>query len=420
MKHILDQRLVALLALVLLLGAAFGEAEAGGFIVMEQSARSAGMGGLAAPSEADPSRIFWNPAALSDMRGTNFSFGANVIMPDVLFHGISPAQTESRTTPQVIFPPNFYLTHTFRSGFGIGLGVNFPYAERLEWGSDWVGSTIVTRSEIRIASVRAAIGFPVGRSTSIGGAVIVNVPKLSIAQRIPSAADSSAAIRSFDGNGSPAFRFQVGILHEILSGITISLAYRTPVALRVNSGQVSSQDASGSGASTVVGDFITTIDLPHEFESGLSWEPCSGFVLSGRASLGLWSALKEQSLRFGTGPSRTVNVPLHWRNSASAAAGVEISLGGTQLRGGYRWEQSPIPDETLSPVLPDADAQGFSVGLGYHVEEGLLLDFSFSRLELRERNVTTSRVLTSAGIPFNGMYSGRTTSVGLNISYSWD
>jgi long-chain fatty acid transport protein len=410
----------ALVAFILLASAAHPEALAGGFIVMEQSARAAGMGSLAGSSDSDPSRMFWNPAALSDLRGTNFSFGTTVILPEVRFNGISPAQTESRSTPQVLFPPNFYLTHTFRGRFGVGLSVNFPYAERLEWGSDWTGSTIATRSEIRVASVRAAISIPVGHSTSIGGAVIVNVPKLSIAWRVPSGVDSSAAIRSIDGNGSPAFRFQVGILHEILDGITVSLAYRNPVSLRINSGQVSSQDASSGSGSTVIGDFLTTIQLPHEFESGLSWQPCSGFVLSARGSIGLWSALKEQSLEFGPAPTRNAAVPLHWRNSASASAGFEFLLGGTALRAGYRWEQSPVPDETLSPVLPDADAHGFSIGLGYHVEEGLVLDFSFSRLEARERKITASHTLTSAGVPFNGLYSGRTTSVGLNISYSWD
>jgi long-chain fatty acid transport protein len=406
--------------LILLTGIACPPVFAGGFIILDQSARSSGMGSLGAPSASDPSPMYWNPAFLSQLRGTHFSFGAMVMLPEQRFNGIHPSQAEYRGTPQVLFPPNFYLTHTFGRGWGIGLSLNFPYSERVEWGSDWTGSTLATRSEVRIASVNAAVSIPIGHSTSFGAAVLVNIPRLSVALRVPSSADSSATIRSLDGTGTPSFRFQFGMLHEIIDGVTLSVAYRSAVSLRIDDGQVTSQDASGAKAGGSVGTFVTNLDLPHEFETGISWQPGTWIVFSARGSMGLWSAVKQNRVVVTGSPPGTVTTPMHWKNAASAGGGIEVSFADMSLRGGYRWQQSPIPDGTLSPALPDADASGFSVGLGYHVEEGLVLDFSFARLEYRERAVITSTLTTAGGTPFNGLYSGRTTAVGLNISYSWD
>ena len=70
-------------------------------------------------------------------------------------------------------------------------------------------------------------------------------------------------------------------------------------------------------------------------------------------------------------------------------------------------------------AIPDANREVISVGVGYEVGEGLTLDFAFQSIRYRERTITTSRVLTESGTPFNGTYLLSATVVGLSVSYSW-
>jgi long-chain fatty acid transport protein len=364
--------------------------------------------------------MFWNPAALSSLHGTHFSFGALVMLPDQRFNGIVPDQTEYRVTPQVVFPPNIYLTHTFRGGLGLGVSVNVPYAEKVDWGSDWPGGALVTRSDIRVVSVNAAVSMKIGKSTAVGGAVLVNIPRLSFARRIQGATDTTASILSLDGVGAPAIRFHMGLTKELAEGVTFSAAYRTAVSEPITSGQVSSQDASATVPGNQIGTFRAEMGLPGEIETGLSWRPGNWIELSVRGSYAFWSNLKQSTISYEGGLTGTEVVPLNWKNTASAGAGIEVDIAGMALRGGLRWQQSPIPDETLSPFLPDADATGFSAGIGYHVEDGLVLDFSYSFLAYRQRNITTSGLTSASGTPFVGTYSAKTTAIGLTISYSWE
>ncbi len=59
------------------------------------------------------------------------------------------------------------------------------------------------------------------------------------------------------------------------------------------------------------------------------------------------------------------------------------------LRAGYAIIESPIPDSTMVPTLPDADRQAISVGLGYALQ-GHSLDVGYTFSIYDDRNNTAS------------------------------
>jgi long-chain fatty acid transport protein len=47
--------------------------------------------------------------------------------------------------------------------------------------------------------------------------------------------------------------------------------------------------------------------------------------------------------------------------------GTEYHLSApVAIRAGFSYDTSPVPSETVSPILPDGDRQWFSLGVGYH------------------------------------------------------
>jgi len=60
----------------------------------------------------------------------------------------------------------------------------------------------------------------------------------------------------------------------------------------------------------------------------------------------------------------------NWNNILNARFGLEAAFSDFSIRGGIRVEQSPVPDESLSPGLPDAGGTGYSLGFGYRAGEG--------------------------------------------------
>ena len=80
------------------------------------------------------------------------------------------------------------------------------------------------------------------------------------------------------------------------------------------------------------------------------------------------------------------------------------------LRCSYRFMESPIPDSTLSPVLPDGDRHIVAVGLGWKVDNHAI-DLSYAY------NMIDDRDIVSAGAPLK--YEIDSQLAGISYSYSF-
>ena len=133
----------------------------------------------------DPTVIHLNPAALAFLTGTNFSLGSTVMLPELSFTGAAPGSLETKMQPQVIFPPDLYLSHTFGESWGMGIAIHEPYSTRTEWTPDWIGSRLVTKSDIRVLMVTPSLGMRVRKNLAVGLGLNIVFPKLLYEKRIP-------------------------------------------------------------------------------------------------------------------------------------------------------------------------------------------------------------------------------------------
>jgi long-chain fatty acid transport protein len=82
----------------------------------------------------------------------------------------------------------------------------------------------------------------------------------------------------------------------------------------------------------------------------------------------------------------------------------------SEWRLGYFFDKSPQPEASVSPLLPDADRNGFSVGYGY--KGGWLKpDFSFMYVRLNSRTTRSNRE------GFNGVYNGDVVLFGVTLNW---
>src|SRR5437867_13382145 len=125
---------IACLVLAALVG--FGaEAVGGGFSFNENGAAATGKATAFAGEANDPSAIFYNPAGITQLQGTQIMIGASVVKLDSTFRS---ATTVESTQLQDQFPalPYVYITHQFtRWGerLSIGLGIYTPFGILIDW-----------------------------------------------------------------------------------------------------------------------------------------------------------------------------------------------------------------------------------------------------------------------------------------------
>src|SRR6058998_4125509 len=99
-------RLIAVFTFIML--AVFcGEAYAGGFSFTEHGAAASGKANAFTGEANDPSAIFYNPAGITQLPGTQFMIGTSIVKLDSTFR--SSTSGESQLQDQFPIVPHFFI-----------------------------------------------------------------------------------------------------------------------------------------------------------------------------------------------------------------------------------------------------------------------------------------------------------------------
>ena len=106
-------------SLLLLNGPAF----AGGFALFEGSVRGNGLAGCLIGKADDPSAIFFNPAGITQLAGTQMATGTTFITPMTTVETERFGRTQNSDLKWNYFaPPYAYITHQLNDRVWIGAG----------------------------------------------------------------------------------------------------------------------------------------------------------------------------------------------------------------------------------------------------------------------------------------------------------
>jgi len=108
------------------------------------------------------------------------------------------------------------------------------------------------------------------------------------------------------------------------------------------------------------------------------------------------------------------NIPEKWRNTFTAGIGGDWKFADHWvLRAGYEFLESPVPDTTFSPTIPDANQNVITLGLGWKgrhssLEAAYGLDF------YNDRNISNDQ-----NPALNGKYTFNVHLISLAYRYSF-
>lgn len=371
-----------------------------------------------------PTSAYVNPASLTYLRGTQFSIGMAVTLPNFRYTEGSGTGTSTKMQTQVLFPPNLILTHTFASGLGFGIAATIPYSSKTDWGLEWTGRNVIAASELRGVVVTPMVSFAATRSVSIGVGMNITSFRFVRSSRVALAGGTMVPVEGTErmqGDASMAYGVQVGMMVVPDEIFSFGFVYKSRSAVTVEDGEVlyewpsNAAPAAGAPAST----FETSFTLPDKIHAGVSFRPITPLLLTGELEYVRWSSIDKQIVTVGDPVTRAIVVQQDWKDVLAIHAGVELNVGDVAFRAGLSRDRSPISDEQLRPSIPDGDRMSYTAGIGYAIGEGLDLDVALQFVDYSDRTITNSAVTSATGHPLNGTYQMSATVVGLNVSYSW-
>jgi len=410
-------------------------ARAAGYGIYEQGAAVLGMAGAGTASVHDASAVFFNPAAMAGLEGSRIYGGGSLLQPFTSFAGVAPhpgfGVTEEMKAQQ-FYPPTAYLTHRYPTGWALGLGLNSPFGLRAEWKNpdQFSGRYIVARAELRTlnASLAAARQFRPSLSAGFGGNLVFASLDLVDRQFIsaPGGGGGQLEVANVDlaSDWTPGYGWNAGLRWTPAKSWNVGLTYRSRVILHVDGEVDITQIPTGNSTwDAVVAAQLppdqavsTVLRLPAIAALGVAWSWGSAWTFEGDAVFTEWSAFKDLPIYFQRSPSSNERIVEDYDDSFQFRVGAEHRLKAFTWRLGYYYDEAAAPTESVSPILPDADRQGATLGLGLGFGQDKRLTLDLYELAVVAKNRKTDGVNRDG---FEGEYKTFVNSTGLSLAYRW-
>ncbi|MCD8212532.1 MAG: outer membrane protein transport protein [Campylobacter sp.] len=339
-----------------------------GFVVTYQGAKASAMADAFVAQADDPSANYYNPAGITQLSGTQFSTGLIMAYQTAWkFRGDRVGSTngsfseDART--QVLVAPHIYLTQQINDNWYFGFAVNASYPLSVQWHTTDALSNIIYENNMLPITINPNIAYKfddIGLSIAAG----VNYTYAFASTEFTSNSSFGTHTRAeLEGGG---WGYNLGLKWDITEYLSLGATYRSKVKLDL-SGDVYLQGVGKMHMSSKP-------NLPAAYVVGLAYKPTDRWTIETDVVRTEFSSYKNFANQA-------------WDDTWGVRFGVQYALNNNfDLRFGYAYEETPVPDEVVGPDLPDGDNQTIAMGFGYH-KDGFKIDMSIGDMHRNKRSV---------------------------------
>lgn len=384
----------------------------------------------------DASALFWNPAA-----------GTRLVRGVTAYGGLASIRVGGNYTPDftsgsryyrpdipTAFPPHLFVNWRGAGRYAAGVGVYVPYGLTSQWRDDFPGRFSALHASIATIYVQPNLSIDVTPNWSIGGGPVFGhstvqlSQSLDLSQQVLPTGATFAQLgiapgtefgRAMLKGSARGYGFHVGVHGKIGSALQVGARFLSSMAFDYDDAnarflQLATNlvvpDATIAGALGVPKgtpyDYIlatqfrsggalvnqkvkTTITHPGQFEVGVGYTAPTGTLLSFDYGYVLWSKFKELPVNFqGPAASRSRTLIEDYDNSASYRFSAEQKFArwwNLSARAGFSYTQTPAPDVTVTPLLPDMDRRNFAGGIGLPLGPRYSVDLGYLHVDTQGR-----------------------------------
>lgn len=412
--------------------------QAQGSAVMTHSSCATAMGaaGVASPCR-DGSAVLFNPGALA-MQQSVLGAGLTGIRTGGSFtYDITGERVErDAETAQVPFA---FASYRIGERWAVGIGGFNPYGLRIEWPIAFEGRFVSHATQLRNIYVQPTVAFQATPWLSVGAGLDVVRADIEINQRadlatqivrgasgtpqlfpngdtvrlgnlgVPSGTDFAEV--QLKGNGT-GVTFNVGAVARVSSKASVGVRYMhrakidydgdasfSPLqtGLRLGAGNpfgvpagapleaIVQSQFTGSGA-LVNGEISTTLTLPAQLVVGVAYNPVQSLKLLADYQWTSWSDFDQATIDFERAETPDNVLILDYDNTNTYRFGAEYAATrALALRAGFIFNTAAEKALSVSPFLPEAERNYYSLGAGYDFDNGLGIDLGYQLVKQSDR-----------------------------------
>ncbi|MGC4250090.1 MAG: outer membrane protein transport protein [Sphingobium sp.] len=374
-------------------------AMAGGFYLQEQSPKETGRalsGGAAAAD--DPSTIYFNPAAMTNLPGIQTSVGGIALMASAnqtnrgstrsvpgLPVSVPVTGTSGGNPFESVIPiPSFYATGQVNDRLWLGIGVNAPFGLKLEYDNGFFGRYDSLYTDLKTYNIQPSFAYKLNDNFSVGGGVDVQYVKVTLTNALPQLspllADGEARVKGDDwsvgwnaglfytnGDTNVGIHYRSGMQHHLKGTQTVS-------GLQ---GLLAGSNSELSASAPLDLPDIVTVSMMHRLTPRLR------AMITARWYN--WSVFKGIAITSAAG---TNIKELHYKDSYSVGVGGEYDVSpALTLRAGTMFDRTPTNPQYLTTRVPDGDRVWLTGGATWNISPAFALNLSYAHVFVEKANI---------------------------------
>lgn len=345
----------------------------------------------------DASAVFHNPANLLDLPRWEASLEPTIVYHSVRYESPTGASAETSDPWKVL--PHFFVGGPLGDDdrVALGLGVSVPFGLSVDWGDlgGFERYTFPRYVQLKTINFNPSAAFRLAEGLNVGVGIDAMWSELTLSQHVPwSLLVGVPGLPEGDmraqGNGV-GFSANAAVTWEFLPRHHLAATVRAPMDVDYD-GDLRATGAPGFPAGQVLLPFDSQIRFPTMVSFGYGFELSECLRLEANVEWLEFSRFESLPLRLPVAlPGVPASVRQDWRDTFTAGLGGTWDVGGGwRLRASYQFFQTPVPEETFSPSIPDSDQHAVSIGASYRTGRHRF-DLAYSRVFYEDREVRVNQ-----------------------------
>jgi long-chain fatty acid transport protein len=346
---------------------------ASGYALYEMNARAHGMAHAFICRVDDASAVWYNPAALTRIESNDFYISDTFISPSGDFDPtlilIPPGGLIEQNTGS-FFPLNAYYGRRLADNWAFGVGVYTPFGLGTQWPQNSQPSFVSQKANLRTFYFTPSISYKINPILSVGGGIDIAYSDLKLRRNIQVPPILTTIISNdLDANAWDV-GFNLGALIDTDRNFIFAVTYKSKITMNFD-GDARFQNVPDPIVPLFPdGPFQTSLPMPAQLMFGAA-TTYERFSFEGNLIFTFWDEFETLRVSFdNTTPAVQDQVtPRLWDNSWSIRLGVEYKWNDRNaVRGGYLYDDTPVPAQSVDPILPDGSRNGITFGYSYQTE----------------------------------------------------
>lgn len=390
---------------------------AGGYISPWLSTWYLGLAGSGTAGIQDPGTILINPANATWLAKPGVQLNSGLNWSDAAFlEAGSFVPAASRTAAFSTLSASLVWRKKAASKYTWGLTISSPYSMALQWPQDWEGSLLAQELFINSLFVTPSVSIALGNRLSLGIGVGAGVINVSTARALNISGGGNVLPAASLNGRRYAFRLQAGLSWQISTSARLGISYHSATSSDDITGDATFTPPASLASFFPNTDFTLTLPGPAELRAGLAFHVDQRWELLVDAHFSAWSAFDTFRTTYTENTALLTNDKQAWlwNNTIAVSLGSIWEVGRTtSIFIGTSFDPSPVPNDRVSPLLPDGSKIGFSGGFALQATDHLDIHIATGY------RISGERLGFLEARNFGGTYQLQDISAQIGLNWRW-